>query len=44
MYKLYYSPGSCSLIIDTLLEELGVEFEMQRVDTQAGEHRRRCLP
>lgn len=39
MYKLYYSPGSCSLIIDTLLEELGVEFEMQRVDTQAGEHR-----
>ena len=33
MYKLYYSPGSCSLIIDTLLEELGVEYEMQRVHT-----------
>lgn len=39
MYKLYYSPGSCSLIIDTLLEELGVEFEMERVHTEAGEHR-----
>lgn len=40
MYKLYYSPGSCSLIIDTLLEELGVEFEMERVHTEAGEHRK----
>ena len=40
MYKLYYSPGSCSLIIDTLLEELGVGFEMQRVHTEAGEHRK----
>ena len=40
MYKLHYSPGSCSLIIDTLLEELGVEYDMQRVQTEAGEHRR----
>ena len=40
MYRLYYSPGSCSLVIDTLLEELGVEYEMERVHTEAGEHRK----
>ena len=40
MDKLYDSPGSCSLVIDTLLEELGVDYEMQRVHTEAGEHRK----
>ena len=39
MYTLYYSPGSCSLIIHCLLEELGVPFETKRVDTEKGEHR-----
>jgi glutathione S-transferase len=39
MYKLYYSPGSCSLIVHCLLEEFGVPFELQLVDTGKGEHR-----
>jgi glutathione S-transferase len=38
MYTLYYSPGSCSLIIHALLEELGVPFEATRVDLAAKEH------
>jgi glutathione S-transferase len=39
MYTLYYSPGSCSLIVHVLLEEVGVPFEARRVDLDAGEHR-----
>ena len=38
MYTLYFSPGSCSLIIHCLLEELGVPFETRRVDFEAKEH------
>jgi glutathione S-transferase len=38
MYTLYYSPGSCSLIVHCLLEELGVPFELKRVDFEAKEH------
>lgn len=38
MYALYYSPGSCSLIVNSLLEELGVPFELKRVDLEAREH------
>lgn len=38
MYTLYYSPGSCSLIVHCLLEELGVAFETRRVDFAAKEH------
>ena len=38
MYTLYYSPGSCSLVIHALLEELGVPFEAKRVDLGAREH------
>jgi glutathione S-transferase len=38
MYTLYYSPGSCSLIIHCLLEEMGVAFEAKRVDLEGGEH------
>jgi glutathione S-transferase len=38
MYTLYYSPGSCSLIVHALLEELGVPFEVKRVDLVAKEH------
>jgi glutathione S-transferase len=38
MYTLHYSPGSCSLIIHCLLEELGVPFEARKVDVENKEH------
>lgn len=39
MYALYYSPATASMAPHMLLRELGVEFELRRVDTQKGEHR-----
>ena len=39
MYTLYYSPGSCSLIVNCLLEELGIAPELRKVDLEGGEHR-----
>ena len=39
MYTLYYSPGSCSLIIHCLLNEMNVPFELRRVDFEKDEHR-----
>jgi glutathione S-transferase len=38
MYTLFYSPGSCSLVVHALLEELEVPFELKRVDFAAKEH------
>ena len=38
MYTLYFSPGSCSLIVNCLLEELEVPFELKRVDFASKEH------
>jgi len=38
MYTLYYSPGSCSLIIHCLLNEMGVPFELRRVNVEKNEH------
>ena len=38
MYTLHYSPGSCSLIIHCLLEELGVPFGIERVDVEGKQH------
>ncbi|WP_401742005.1 glutathione transferase GstA [Stenotrophomonas geniculata] len=40
--KLYYTPGTCSLAAHILLRELGIEFDMDRVDhatkrTESGE-------
>lgn len=38
MYTLHFSPGSCALIVHCLLEELGVPFDLKRVDVEAREH------
>jgi len=37
--KLYYASGACSMAVHVVLEELGVEFDTQRVDLGAGEHK-----
>src|SRR5258708_26561013 len=44
MYILYYSPGSCSLIVHCLLEEFGVPFELKRVDAASKEEYRKLNP
>ena len=33
MYTLYFSPGSVSLVVHCLLNELGVPFELKRLST-----------
>ena len=44
MYTLYYSPGSCSLIVHILLEEFGVPFEAKKADSKSAEYRRDINP
>ena len=39
MYTLYYSPGSASLVVHQALMELGVRFDLKRVDLDAGQQK-----
>jgi glutathione S-transferase len=40
MRALYYAPGAASLVVHWLLIELGLDTELRRVDTAAGEQKR----
>jgi glutathione S-transferase len=40
MRTLYYAPGAASLLVHWLLIELGLDVELRRVDTSAGEQKR----
>jgi glutathione S-transferase len=39
MYKLYWSPGSAAMAPHAMLEDIGVPFELTRIDTSKGEQR-----
>ncbi len=39
MVTLYYSPGAASLVVHWFLLELGIEHELVKVDTDAGEQK-----
>jgi glutathione S-transferase len=40
MRTLYYAPGAASLVVHWLLIDLGLDVELRRVDTAAGEQKR----
>jgi glutathione S-transferase len=39
MYKLYWSPASANMTPHAMLEDIGVPYELIKVDTSKGEHR-----
>ena len=47
--KLYYAPGACSLAVNIALHEVGIAFDLERVDsktkiTKSGENFRDVNP
>jgi glutathione S-transferase len=44
MYTLYYSPGSCSLIVHVLLEELDIPFQLEKADSKSSAYRTQVNP
>src|SRR4051812_19541731 len=44
MYTLHYSPGSCSLVIHVLLEELGIAFQLAKADSKSTAYRTQVNP
>ena len=40
MYTLFWEKGSGSIVVQALLEELGVTYERHYVDMEAGEHQK----
>ena len=44
MYTLHYTPGSCSLIIHILLEELEIPFQVEKADSKSSAYRTRVNP
>ena len=39
MYSLFWEKGSGSIVVQAVLEEMGIPYERRYVDMQAGEHR-----
>ncbi len=39
MYKLYYSPGSCSMAIHVLLNEIGADFQLENTAIREGKNK-----
>lgn len=39
-YRLYYSPGACSMAVHVVLEEIGAPFTLEEVSVARGENRR----
>ena len=44
MYTLHYSPGSCSLVVHILLEELGIAFQLEKADSKSSAYRSQVNP
>ncbi len=40
MYKLFWDPGSANMAPHAVLEEIGQPYELVRVDTKSGAHKR----